>query len=120
VIPTLILVVPRVGVDGAAAVWATLNLGYFLVVAPLTFRRLMPDDLAAWYLRDTVIPFVTGFFACLIVRAAEPLLEAYKIYDLVLVLIGGSVTIGALIASAPLAKNWMIAAIRSVGTWKHV
>jgi hypothetical protein len=93
VIPALILVVPRSGTTGAAAVWAGLNAGYVIFGAPLSFRKLMPTEMGRWYLRDTAIPLASALGACLAVRAAATIAPSTRSVDVILLLAAGVTTL---------------------------
>jgi O-antigen/teichoic acid export membrane protein len=56
VVPALVLSVPHFGSIGAAAVWASLNMGYLIFEIPLMHRRLLKDFLRSWYFQCVVIP----------------------------------------------------------------
>lgn len=62
VIPALILVVPRYGPTGAAAVWLALNLGYSVVMLPAMHKSLLRGELAVWWKKDVLLP--VGVAAC--------------------------------------------------------
>jgi O-antigen/teichoic acid export membrane protein len=70
VVPTLMLVVPKFGMTGAAGVWAALNASYVLVGAPLSFRRLLRGEQRRWYLRDLAAPIGAALAAGALVWAA--------------------------------------------------
>jgi O-antigen/teichoic acid export membrane protein len=48
-IPALLVLAPRYGQSGAAAVWLLLNLGYIVVQVPIMFRHLLPETRASWF-----------------------------------------------------------------------
>jgi O-antigen/teichoic acid export membrane protein len=76
VVPALLIVVPRFGMTGAAAVWATLNALYLLIYAPLSFHRLLRGERGNWYLRDIAAPISAALTAGLIVWAVAALFPA--------------------------------------------
>jgi O-antigen/teichoic acid export membrane protein len=55
-VPAIFWVVPQYGAIGAAWVWAALNAGYVIVGMPLMHRRLLPDEMWRWYVRDVGMP----------------------------------------------------------------
>lgn len=109
VIPALILVVPRAGMAGAAAVWAALNVGYVLVAAPMTFRRLLPGEVFSWYVHDTVIPLAAGCAVCLMFRAAASFDDSSTAQQVILVLSSAIATLSAVLITAPIVRRDMIA-----------
>jgi O-antigen/teichoic acid export membrane protein len=119
VIPALILVVPRAGMTGAAAVWAGLNAGYVLIGAPLSFRRLMPSEMGRWYARDIVLPLGSALAACLAIRTAGSLAAPTKTVDFVLLFTAGVGTLLTALAAAPLIRGQAINLLdRSVARWR--
>jgi O-antigen/teichoic acid export membrane protein len=109
VIPALILVVPRAGMAGAAAVWAALNMGYVLIGAPLTFRRLLPGEMLSWYVHDTVIPLAAGFAVCMMFRAAASLDDTSTAQQVTLLVSSAAATLTAVLVAAPMVRLNMIA-----------
>lgn len=64
VVPTLFLVAPSKGAAGAAALWAGINASYLLIAIPIMHRRLLPDSMWQWYLRDTLRPIAVAVVVC--------------------------------------------------------
>jgi O-antigen/teichoic acid export membrane protein len=119
VIPALILVVPRSGTVGAAAVWAGLNAGYVIFWAPLSFRKLMPTEMGRWYVCDTAIPLATALATCLAVRAVGTIAPATKPTDLLLLIAAGTATFLATLGTTPLVRMQAFAALRrSLERWR--
>lgn len=57
VFPALLVVVPRVGMVGAAAIWLTLNAGSLAVTIRIMHGRLLPGEMGRWYGQDLLLPF---------------------------------------------------------------
>lgn len=55
-IPALLWFVPTWGATAAAAVWAVLNIGYFLFQIPIMHRRILPSEKWHWYWDDVIQP----------------------------------------------------------------
>lgn len=55
-VPTIVVLTSRFGAVGAAATWIVLNAAYMAVGVPLTHRRLLKGEMAAWLVRDIVPP----------------------------------------------------------------
>jgi len=72
-VPALILLTYFRGALGAATVWPTINLGYVVIMVPLMHRRLIPREMARWYVEDVLIPMAA---ALAVVGAARLLLPA--------------------------------------------
>jgi O-antigen/teichoic acid export membrane protein len=69
VLPALYLIVPVYGAIGAATVWLTLNACYVIFVVPIMHRRLLPRQLAAWYLGDVLAPLLPALASALALQA---------------------------------------------------
>jgi O-antigen/teichoic acid export membrane protein len=52
VVPASWSLAHRFGALGAASMWTALNLGYVLIGIPLMHRRLLSQEMKAWYLKD--------------------------------------------------------------------
>lgn len=57
-VPAVIWGVYALGPIGAALGWLTLNVGMLIVVAPLTFRRVLQGQRRAWVVRDLLLPLL--------------------------------------------------------------
>jgi hypothetical protein len=112
VIPAMILVVPRAGMAGAAAVWAALNMGYMLIGAPLSFRRLLPGEMLSWYVHDTAIPLAAGFAVCLMFRAASPFDGTSATQQVTLLVSSAAATLTAVLVAAPMVRLNMTAMLK--------
>jgi O-antigen/teichoic acid export membrane protein len=55
-VPAMLVVVPRFGPMGAAAVWVAVNCTYLMITVPVMHRRLLRGELARWYAMDVLIP----------------------------------------------------------------
>ena len=74
-VPAILWVVPLYGALGAAWVWIALNAGYVVAGIPLMHRRLLPNEMWHWYVRDTGLPALGA-------GAGLALLSAFKPTDL--------------------------------------
>jgi O-antigen/teichoic acid export membrane protein len=57
-IPVLFWAAPRYGAIGAAWVWVAITSIYVFIIIPIMHRRLLPQEIRAWYLRDNALPVV--------------------------------------------------------------
>jgi O-antigen/teichoic acid export membrane protein len=55
-VPLVVLAATVYGMEGAAAVWVVLNLGYMLVPLQLMHTRLLRGEKRNWYLYDVLLP----------------------------------------------------------------
>lgn len=99
VVPAILLVVPRFGAVGAAAIWAALNAGYVLVAVGLMHRRLLPTEKSRWYLRDNAAPLAAAAAAAAVLRLVSPEVSARGLLLLQTAFCGGLVFGGAVLAA---------------------
>lgn len=71
-VPSLLLLVPALGPRAAAIGWFALNLGYYLIEAPLMHRRILRGKLWAFWLEWTLMPVVATLAAGGLFRAVLP------------------------------------------------
>jgi O-antigen/teichoic acid export membrane protein len=57
-VPLLIWWVHLFGVIGGAMVWLILNVGYILISIPLMHTKILKQEMASWYIKDTLVPFL--------------------------------------------------------------
>lgn len=67
-IPALLFVVPSFGVLGAAVIWIAANAAYLCVGVALMFSRILKDEKFEWYVRDILLPLVSGFVTAFSVK----------------------------------------------------
>lgn len=72
VTPSLLVLVPRYGGTGAAALWALLNGSYILFAVPLMHRRLLPSAMRGWYIDDTLKPLLSAVIVAQFWRLVLP------------------------------------------------
>ncbi len=65
IVPALLIVVPKMGAEGAAIIWLSLNCGYLLLSSPLTFNRVLVGEKRNWYVNDLFRPSLAIFLTCL-------------------------------------------------------
>ena len=71
-VPLILLAVPYFGAVGGAYVWVALNAAYILIVAPLVYRRVLPQCKAPWY-RDAVgRPMLAGVVTSTVLLLVAP------------------------------------------------
>ena len=51
-VPLMLILVNRLGAQGAAIAWIALNVGYLVIEIPIMHARLLRSDLSRWYLKD--------------------------------------------------------------------
>jgi O-antigen/teichoic acid export membrane protein len=67
-VPTMIVLVPRLGAAGAALGWLAYSAVSLAIVAPLAHSVTLPSETWRWPLRDVLLPVGAAFVSVLIVR----------------------------------------------------
>jgi O-antigen/teichoic acid export membrane protein len=79
-VPAILLLAPRYGAIGGAAVWIVLNLIYMGIGVPLTHRRVLRGEAAHWFLKDAgpivVSTIMVAGLLRFVLRPADSRLEA--------------------------------------------
>jgi len=70
--PTLLILVARYGLVGAAVTWLLLNTGYLLIEVPIMHRRILRGELGRWYFVDIAGPLVPAALVIVLSRYAIP------------------------------------------------
>ena len=60
IVPAILWVTPRYGMEGAAWVWVGLNTGYFLLATQFIHRRILVHEKWLWYKDDVLIPLIAA------------------------------------------------------------
>jgi O-antigen/teichoic acid export membrane protein len=99
IVPTIIYIAPRYGVEGAAWVWVSLSAAYLFFGAHFMYRKILCCEKIRWYLNDIFIPLTGALLCCLLMKWIMP--EAGSIYFKVfwVILSGVLVFIAAIIGS---------------------
>lgn len=71
-IPSLIVVVPVYGVEGAAWIWVALNAIYLLVTSYFIHRELLMEHKWGWYLLDTLLPTCGTVIVMVLAKQFQP------------------------------------------------
>ena len=99
IVPAILWVTPRFGVEGAAWVWVSLNAGYFLISIHFMYRRILITEKWRWYIKDVLIPLLSGIavasFLSLLWCAEKNILN-----DTVLLILAALITLTVMLFSA--------------------
>jgi O-antigen/teichoic acid export membrane protein len=104
VVPSMWWLGHRYGGIGAAAVWASLNFGYVSVGIPLMHRRLLRQEMYAWYWRDVLPPVVTAMLIAGAFRLVIPLVPGGP-SGIALVMLIGLITLGSSALVTPATRS---------------
>jgi O-antigen/teichoic acid export membrane protein len=104
VIPVLLLIVPRVGMIGAASTWVVLNGAALGLTIHIMHRRLLPGEMGAWYVYDLLLPAGASFIIAGLCRLVFPTTMSFPVRLVVLVIVCAVTLIAGLLAS-PLVRR---------------
>lgn len=108
VFPTLLLVVPRAGMIGAASTWVGLNGVALMITIRIMHRRLLSTEMRAWYMHDVLLPAAASFAVAGLWRLVFPTTMPLIVRLLTLALsCVGTLTAGLLASS--LVRQWIVA-----------
>lgn len=82
-IPFLLVSVPNYGPLAAAICWAAINIGSFTFSVPQMHKRLLPNELRRWWVRDTGLPLLIAAASSFVASEfvpSEPLTRWSLIY----------------------------------------
>lgn len=103
-LPTLLLVAPIFGGEGAAFVWVLLNLCYVLLGAHFRYRDVLRSERGQWYVNDLAAPLVAIVTSCVLIKAFVPISDSWIIGVLEIVLISLTVLLSGVLA-APIIRT---------------
>jgi O-antigen/teichoic acid export membrane protein len=97
--PTIMVLTPQFGSQGAAWAWILLNTGYVLIGVHFMFRKVLPDQKWNWYLDDVLKPL---FPPAIIMTIAKPWIPqtATLVGEVAILLIYAVVAVGMSIVFA--------------------
>ncbi|MBB5700144.1 oligosaccharide flippase family protein [Sphingomonas yantingensis] len=104
VFPTLLLVVPRSGMIGAAFTWVGLNLLALMITIQIMHRRLLRTEMRSWYLHDVLVPVSASFLIAGLCRLAFPAAMPLSIRVIALAL-ACVITLAAGVLASSLARG---------------
>ena len=68
-VPLLLVVIPKWGAVGAAAVWVAINLGYLVFEVPIVHMRLFGSVKPYWWIRIVFLPMALASGSALLLKA---------------------------------------------------
>lgn len=101
-IPLLFWVVPRYGSIGAAWIWVSLNMGYFLLGTQFMHRKLLATEKISWYFEDVLLPMAGAIAAITLLKILiSPVDYEWRWVWLILLLMAGglSTVVAAMLAT---------------------
>jgi O-antigen/teichoic acid export membrane protein len=104
-LPALIWVAPRYGAIGGAAIWTLLNVAYLAINVPLMHRRVLPGELARYYLQDVLAPSAAAAAGVAVATFARPAPAGSRITWLVFLMAASAVAFALATAAAPALRR---------------
>jgi O-antigen/teichoic acid export membrane protein len=104
IIPAILWVTPRFGVEGAAWVWVSLNAGFVLIGINFMYRRILRTEKWRWYIQDMLTPLLAGTAAASFLLLLWSV-EKNILNDTVLLILAGSITLAATMLSAQYTRQ---------------
>jgi hypothetical protein len=106
IVPAILWVTPRFGVEGAAWLWVSLNAGYVLIGIHFMYQRILRNEKWHWYIKDILIPLLAGTA----VASFLSLLwsnEKNIFNDIALLILATSITLAATLLSASIPRQFI-------------
>jgi hypothetical protein len=101
-IPFCILAVARFGIIGAAGLWFVVNLAFVAIAIPMMHRRFMRGEMAGWYIRDILPPFIAAIITALLAAWLTPALSRDLGGLLMLAVISAATLLAAGLTASPI------------------
>lgn len=111
-VPSLILVVPRTGITGAATVWMCLNAALVAVFVPVLFRQVGIAKWSSWALADVAIPLGCALIATIVVSLVGASMPMTAPYAAALLATAVLATPTAATMASPLVRKPMLRFVR--------
>lgn len=111
IVPAILLVTPHYGAEGAAWVWASLNLGYVLIGVQFMYRRILTAEKRRWYTQDLLAPLGAGTASALLLKLSWPLADTVMT-QLLLLALAALLTSTASLLAASLVRRQLQQAIQ--------
>jgi O-antigen/teichoic acid export membrane protein len=108
VFPALLVIIPSVGMIGAASVWVALNTSALIFTIAIMHRRLLPGEMRAWYIRDLLLPVCASFLVASLCRLIFPVSMPFA-GRLIALILACFFTLAAGLLASSLARQWMLA-----------
>lgn len=71
IVPAILIVAPRYGAIGVAAIWALLNLFYVLFGAQMMFAKILKNENSRWYISDIFVPISASIIVAVSLLLAQ-------------------------------------------------
>ena len=107
IVPAILLVTPRFGVEGAAWVWVSLNTSYVLIGIHFMYEKILGSEKWQWYVHDLFLPLVAGIAAAGILKMLWST-ESSNLSDITLITLAALVTLTAMLLAAKLTRQQLI------------
>ncbi len=72
ILPTIILIVPNYGIEGAGWIWLSLSTIYLIMSAEFMYKVILKHEKWRWYLNDVLFPLGAALLAVALVKYLLP------------------------------------------------
>ena len=103
-VPALLLIAPRYGIEGAAWLWVAFNLIYFVGVAHLMFQRILTAERTRWQFDDIARPLLTASIIAAVFKLTAPV-DAPLWGRLLWIVAASAATLAGAAVAAPLVYS---------------
>jgi hypothetical protein len=102
------------GAIGAASVWLVLNCGYVLILLRLMHRKILPQELRAWFVIDVGAPLAAALVTAFFWRAIT---ASHESYSMMFAQVAGALvlSLAAAALAAPQMRNIVLGITRRSG-----
>lgn len=101
-IPSIFVIVPIYGVEGAAWVWVAMNAVYLLLISHFMHRRFLVDYKWKFYFNDLLLPTLGAVITMILAKQLEPQSYDDRLHWLLFLFLTGA---SAILVSGLLAKS---------------
>lgn len=101
-IPSILVIAPLYGVEGAAWVWVAMNAVYLLLTSHFMHRRLLREHKWNWYFFDTLLPLSGAVFVMIVAKQLQPQIYVDRLHWFLFLLLTG---VMAVLVSGMLATS---------------
>lgn len=122
VVPSMWWLGRHFGGVGAATVWVALNLSYATIGIPLMHRKLLRQEMSAWYWRDVLPPALTATAAAGTLWLLVPVAPR-GVQGVIMVMAVGLVTLGVSVLATPTTRSFAYNTLKTMtgstlGQWQ--
>lgn len=116
IVPAILWITPHYGAEGAAWIWASLNLGYLLIGIQFMYNRILNAEKWRWYIQDLLAPLGAGAAVAVLLKLSWPYADT-ALTQMLLLALAALLTSAASLLAAGLLRRQLQQIIQSY--WTH-